>query len=117
MIVTGKLRKIDYEEFLENYADAEYSNQGGFSSGFSSGFQVSVGDDVPFFVFQAQNLEYGVYPVPDKEYVLDYEYFALPTDLELHSDVPSIPQAFEFAISYGALMHMYALRAIVTGKL
>lgn len=108
--VTVKLQKIDYEEFLHYHSDSEYSTQGGFSDGFDDGFQDSEGEGIPRYVFQTQSLKYGLWPIPDEEYILDYEYFKLPLELENFDDVPSVPQAFSYIIQYGSLMHMYAFR-------
>lgn len=112
---TIKLEKVDYEEWLEAHADSEYSTQGSFSSAFSSAFATTIGEAVPRFVFQTQDLKYGVWPIPDKAYILDYEYFALPVDLEDYDDVPSVPESFAHVILYGALMHMYSFRDDIEG--
>lgn len=96
---TVKLKKIDYEEYLDHLVDSEYDTE-----------ITTNGDTVPRYVAQTQERTYVIWPIPDQTYTLDYEYFALPTDLSAYDDVPSIPQAFEFAIMYGALMHMYAFR-------
>lgn len=109
------LQKVDYEEWLEAHAGSEYDTQGPFSSGFSSGFLTRTGEDVPRYVFQTQNLGYGVWPIPDKTYTLDYEYFKVPDSLESFDDVPTIPESFEFVILYGALMHMYSFRDDIEG--
>ena len=95
---TKKLRKIDYEEYLESAVDDEYNTS---NTGIRS---------VPRNVFQTPDLGYGVWPAPDNAYTLSYEGYSLPVDLKLHSDVPSIPEAFRHIIVDGAMIYAYLFR-------
>jgi hypothetical protein len=96
---TVVLTKIDYEEYLQRgYVDAEYNTS-----------DTSI-RQVPRFVFQTPDLNYGVYPPPDQEYILSFEYYLLPVDLALSTDVPSIPADFKHVIVDGAMYYVYFFR-------
>jgi hypothetical protein len=95
-VETRKLMQLDYEEFLEKYADTEYNpNTVNF----------------PRSVFRTPSMEFGFYPTPDKAYTLVYEYYRLPVDLALATDVPSVPEQFRHIIVDGAMHHAYLFRS------
>ena len=96
-VETKKLRTISYEEYLSKYIDEEYKTD---TSSFS----------VPRYVFRTPSLEYGVYPAPDKEYEIVYEYYRLAVDLNKATDAPSIPEQFRFVINEGSMYHSYMFR-------
>jgi hypothetical protein len=93
-----KLSVLSYEEYLEKYIDDEYNTD-----------NTSI-RTVPRAVFKTQNNGFGVHPIPDKEYTLVYEYFALKEQLVAHSDVPDIPEMFRHVIVNGAMNHAYMFR-------
>lgn len=95
-IQTRFLLPMDYEEYLANYVDAEYdaSNQHG----------------IPRAVFRTPSLAFGFYPPPDEAYTVVYEYYALPDELELATDVPYIPVQFRFVILDAALYYAFMFR-------
>jgi hypothetical protein len=94
---THLLSHIDYDDYLSRYIDSEYTSD-------------TTDRTVPRFVTQAPNLEYVLYPSPDKAYTLSYEYFKLPVDLTAHGDIPSLPVAFRHIIVDGAMVHVYNFR-------
>ena len=96
-VETKKLEVISYEEYLDKYVDAEYNDQ---TSSYS----------VPRYVFRAPSQEFGVYPAPDKEYEIVYEYYRLPVDLISSTDVPSVPEQFRYVINEGSMYHAYMFR-------
>jgi hypothetical protein len=96
-VSTQKLRKISYEEYLSKYVDAEYNSE---TSSYS----------VPRYVFRTPGQEYGVYPAPDKEYEIVYEYYRLPVDMVSYDDVPSIPDQFRYVINEGSMYYAYMFR-------
>jgi hypothetical protein len=98
---TVSLKIIDYDEYLQNFIDAEYDTT-----------NESI-RDVPKYVFRAPNQKYGVYPVPDQAYTLSYEYYSLPTDLASATDIPSSPVAFRHIIVDGAMYYVYHFRGDV----
>ena len=98
-VKSRKLNQLDYEEYLDKFVDSEYN----------------IDNDsvrtVPRHVFRTPDLNYGVYPPPDKDYTLIYEYYRLPVDLILASDVPTIPEQFRHVIVDGAMHHAYLFRS------
>lgn len=60
----------------------------------------------PNFVFDSHGGHFGVFPVPDREYELEYWYFSTPNNLELHSDQVTIPSRYDFVIVTGAMYFM-----------
>lgn len=94
---TVKLEVISYEEYLEKYVDQEYNN--------SETIQA-----IPRYVFRTPSQEYGVVPSPDKDYRIAYEYYRNPVSLNLHSDVPSLPEQFRYVIVEGAMYYTYQFR-------
>ena len=94
---TVRLKQISYEDYLDQYLDYEYNTSEGIRT-------------IPMFVFRTPSLEYGVVPPPDKAYPIAYEYYRTPVDLNLFSDVPSIPEDFRYVIVNGAMVHAHAFR-------
>lgn len=95
---TKKLRILAYEDYLEKHIDDEYNTE-----------DTSI-RRLPTHVFRTPAQEFGLHPVPDKAYTLVYEYYSLPVDLVLHSDVPSIPEQFRSVIVEGAMYHAFMFR-------
>lgn len=95
-ITTKKLQIVSYEEYLSKGVDQEYNTDATGS--------------IPTHVFRTPNLGYGLYPCPDKAYTLIYEYYKLPVNLDLHSDVPSIPENFRYVINEGSMYYAYMFR-------
>jgi hypothetical protein len=96
--VTTKLTILSYEDYLNKYIDQEYTTS-------------TSNRKVPLFVFQAPSLEYGVVPPPEYAYTIFYEYYRVPVDLSLYSDVPSIPERFRHVIIDGAMSYAYLFRS------
>lgn len=95
---TRKLKILDYEEYLDKYADSEYNIS-----------DTSI-RSIPAFVFRTPALEFGLYPAPDKAYEVVYEYYRLPVDLNLYTDVPTVPEQFRHVIIEGAMYYAYLFR-------
>lgn len=94
---TVKLKTLSYEEYLDKFADYEYNTSEGLRT-------------IPRYVFRAPSLQFGVVPTPDKAYTVVYEYYKVPGSLELHSDVPTIPEQFRYVILDGAMVYAHAFR-------
>jgi hypothetical protein len=95
---TQKLALISYEDYLNNFVDQEYTT----------------GTDkrkIPEYVFHAPSLEVGVVNAPDRAYTLVYEYYQVPTDLSVYSDVPTVPERFRHVIIDGAMLYAYLFRS------
>jgi hypothetical protein len=86
---------MDYEEYLHKYIDDEYNPT-------DTGIRA-----VPRNVIRTPNQEFVLHPSPKEAYEVVYEYYALPVDLILFSDVPSLPPAFRHIIVEGASVYMY----------
>lgn len=95
---TTKLKVVSYEDYLENSVDQEYTDN-------------TYKRDLPVAVFQTTSLEWGVTPVPDNDYEIVYEYFRVPVDLQIATDVPSVPERFRHIIIDGAMYHAYMFRS------
>ena len=95
---TVKLTILSYEDYLSRYIDHEYTTD-------------SSKREVPSYVFHAPSLEYGVVPSPNNAYTIFYEYYRVPVDLSLYSDVPSIPERFRHVIIDGAMAYAYLFRS------
>jgi hypothetical protein len=93
---TQKLFTIDYEDYLEKYGDAEF-NPTNYSN-------------PPELVYRGRNLKFGFHPPPDAVYDVVYEYYKLPPDLDLYTDVPTVPSQFKHVVYEGALYHAYMFR-------
>lgn len=95
---TQSLKTIDYEQYLSNFVDDEYNTS-----------DTSI-RDLPRLVARAPGNEYIIYPAPDNAYELIYEYYILPVDLILYTDVPTVPEAFRHVIVDGAMYYVYFFR-------
>jgi hypothetical protein len=92
-----KLRQISYLEYVDRYIDQEDetdTSRGG----------------APEYVFRTQDGYYGIVPMPDKAYTIEYEYFTYPVDLALFDDVPTIPEPYKHVIVDGAMYYSYMFR-------
>lgn len=92
-----KLRQISYLEYVDRYIDQEDETD------------TSVGG-APEYVFRTQDGYFGVVPMPDKAYTVEYEYFTYPVDLALFDDVPTIPEPYKHVIVDGAMYYSYMFR-------
>jgi len=92
---TVHLGQMDYEQYLHKHIDDEYNT-----------VDTSI-RSVPRKVIRTPNQEFVLYPSPDEAYDVVFEYYALPVDLILFSDVPSLPPAFRHIITEGASLYVY----------
>ena len=96
-VETVKLKVLSYEEWLDKYADSEYNSSTNIRT-------------VPTHVVRTPSRELIFYPVPDKAYEVVYEYYTLSYDLELHGDVPTLPEQYKYVIVDGAMYYTYQFR-------
>ena len=94
-VETVKLKVLNYEEYLDKYADSEYN---------------STNTGQPRFVVRAPSQELLFVPAPDKEYEVIYEYYTLSFDLNLATDIPTLPEAYKHVIVDGAMYYVYQFR-------
>lgn len=91
------LKFISRDEWYRRYRDEDY-NSG------------ADGRDVPEYVFPSHGTGFGVTPSPNENYSIRFRYYLSQVDLELASDLPRIPEAYEHIIVEGALYTMYMFR-------
>ena len=94
---TVKLKVLTYEEWLDKYADTEYNSTTSIRN-------------TPTHVVRTPSRELIFYPTPDKEYEVVYEYFRTGYDLELPTDVPTLPEQYRYTIVDGAMYYVYQFR-------
>ena len=66
--------------------------------------------EVPRAIVRTPDNNYLLYPYPDKQYVLEFDYYKLPTNLDAATDVPSLPVQFRYVIVDGAMYMAYMFR-------
>ena len=93
-----KLDIISYEEYISRYRPADDTGD-------------QNGQDVPVRIFQTQEEKFGVSPIPDEAYEIEYKYWAFPTRLNLFDDVCIIPDRFRHVVIDGAMMYMMRFRS------
>jgi hypothetical protein len=90
---------MDYDRWRENRLQADLNDfaRGSFSK--------------PESVFKTQQMgEIGFTPVPDKIYIIDFEYWVDSPDLNDPTDVPIVPERFFQVILDGAQKYCYEFR-------
>tara|TARA_R110002020_G_scaffold5310_1_gene22294 strand:- start:153 stop:1091 length:939 start_codon:yes stop_codon:yes gene_type:complete len=66
--------------------------------------------EIPRFIVRTPDNNYLLYPYPNKQYVLEFDFFKLPTDLSSATDTPSLPVQFRYVIVDGAMYIAYMFR-------
>ena len=96
--VPTHLKPISYEEYIQRYRASD--DTGGAS-----------GQSAPRNVYQTYEARFGVTPVPDNAYEVEYVYWRTPTDMSLFSDACIIPSRFDHVVVDGAVMFMMRFRS------
>lgn len=65
----------------------------------------------PLFVYQTMEEKFGVTPVPDNSYEVEYVYWSYSDDMVVYNDVCVIPDRFKHVIIDGAMMFMMRFRS------
>jgi len=93
-----KLQLLTFDEYTAKYRPNEdVSSVGGYS--------------VPSYVYQTQELKFGVTPIPDNAYEVEYKYWFFPSDLVANTDTTVIPSRFRNVIIDGAVAYMMLFRS------
>lgn len=93
-----RLQLITYDEYIKYHRTGEdQSGSGGY--------------DVPTHVYMTQDQKFGVTPLPDAAYVVEYRYWKFPNDLSLATDTMIIPNRFKHVVIDGAMMYMMQFRS------
>ena len=93
------LNVISYEQYIQNVRPSD-----------DTGDQVN-GDGPPALVYQTLGTAFGVSPIPDAAYEIEYVYWRFPTDLTAFNDVAIIPDRFKHVVIDGAMMFMMRFRS------
>ena len=78
----------------------------------ASGVQVAsfTNGGVPQFIVRTLDNNYLLYPLPDKQYTLAFDFFTFPADLTAQGDITTIPDRFLPVIVDGATAFVYQYR-------
>ena len=93
------LPTISFEEYTQRYRGLD--DQADSGSGISA----------PQRVYQTYESKFGVTPVPDNAYEIEYVYWKFPADLVLFNDTCLIPDRFNHVLIDGAMMYMMRFRS------
>ena len=91
-----KLISVDYEEVIQKGINLDTPPIDGVGQ--------------PSAVFRMPNLQFGVYPAPNDNYKLAFDWHKLPMELENYQDVPFIPVQWKHVIVNGAMYYAYMFR-------
>lgn len=92
------LRTITFEEYTQRYRAIEDSSGTG-------------GRTAPDLIYQTAENKFGVTPIPDDSYIIEYVYFKFPDDLTLFSDTMIIPDRFKYIVTDGAMVYLMRFRS------
>jgi len=93
------LKVLSYEEYLNKYRPVD-----------DNGDQTN-GDSVPIFVYQTFGDQFGITPVSNASYEVEYIYWSVPSDLNNYDDSCTIAERFDHIIVDGAMAYMMAFRS------
>lgn len=93
------LSVISYEQYIQNVRAAD-----------DTGDTVN-GDGPPTLVYQTLGSAFGVSPIPNAAYEIEYIYWKFPSDLTTFNDVAIIPDRFKHVVIDGAMMFMMRFRS------
>lgn len=73
--------------------------------------QNNTGIRLPIFIWQSpDNLTFGITPIPDRAYQINYSYFGFETELVNNTDVSAVPDRFRKVVFHGAMYYAYLFR-------
>ena len=94
----GHLPTISYDEYIHRFRQTD-----------DTGDQTGI--SVPTLVYQTNEDKFGVTPIPDAAYQIEYVYWSYPADLVSYNDVAVIPDRFKHVVIDGAMMYMMRFRS------
>ena len=89
------LRPISFEEYTQLHRSLDDTGSTG----------------APNYVYQTYEEKFGVTPVPNAAYEVEYVYWSTPADMTLYDDTCIIPSRFDHVIVDGAVMFMMRFRS------
>lgn len=93
------LPALTYEQYTQHYRSID--DEADTGSGIAA----------PEYIFQTYDESFGVTPVPDKAYEIEYVYWKFPSDLSNFNDECVIPSRFNHTIIDGAMYYMMVFRS------
>jgi len=69
------------------------------------------GISTPTLVYQTNEEKFGVTPIPDNVYEVEYVYYKFPAELSAFDDTAIIPDRFKHVLIDGAMMYMMRFRS------
>lgn len=97
--VPKKIPYITYTAYIETQKPKEDQTGSG-------------GQAAPLYVYDTpNNLSFGVTPLPNDAYKIDYNYWYFPDDLVSATDVCVVPDRFKNVLIDGAMMYMMIFRS------
>lgn len=93
------LKPMSYEEYLMSYRPRD-----------DEGDQTN-GESAPERVYQTFGDSFGVTPIPNAAYEVEYTYFSIPSSLSAYNDTCVIPERFNHVILDGAMVYMMHFRS------
>lgn len=94
----ARLETITYVDYITNYRPQDDING-------------TAGYAVPRRIYQTQDLKFGVTPLPDLAYEIEYKYWSFPANLSLDTDECIIPDRFSSVVLDGAMVYMMIYRS------
>jgi len=92
------LPSITYDEYIQKY---RHFDDTGDSTGISA----------PTLIYQTNEEKFGLTPIPDNSYEIEYVYWKFPSDLSAFNDTSVIPDRFNHVVIDGAMMYMMRFRS------
>lgn len=89
------LKPVSFEEYVQTHRSLDDNG--------------SIG--APSYVYQTYEEKFGVTPVPNAAYEVEYVYWSTPSDMTLFDDTCVIPSRFDHVIVDGAVMFMMRFRS------
>lgn len=93
------LKTLTYNDYLQNYRTQD--DEGDQTNGIGK----------PIYVYQTLEEKFGVTPLTDEAYEVEYVYFTYPDDLNLYTDTMIIPDRFKHVVIDGAIMFIMRFRS------
>ena len=93
------LPAISFEEYTQRYRGLD--DQADSGSGISA----------PQRVYQTYESKFGLTPVTDNAYEIEYVYWKFPSDLSAYDDTSIIPDRFNHVVIDGAMMYLMRFRS------
>ena len=92
------LPTITYDEYIQKHRQLDDTGD-------------ATGIAAPRLIYQTNESKFGVTPIPNAAYEVEYVYWSYPVDLTVYNDIAVIPDRFKHVIIDGAMMYMMRFRS------